>query len=80
MWAENFHVYKLDLEKAMENGTRDQIADNCWIIEKEKKIVTIILYQAHLLVFICEANTAIFKNSKTQDLYFTKIPSFVLFI
>ena len=37
MWAENFHVYKLDLEKAMENGTRDQIADNCWIIEKEKK-------------------------------------------
>ena len=30
-------MYKLDLEKAMENGTRDQIADNCWIIEKEKK-------------------------------------------
>ena len=31
-------MYKLNLEKAMENGTRDQIADNCWIIEKEKKI------------------------------------------
>ena len=32
MWTKNFQMYKLDLEKA-ERGTRDQIANICWIIE-----------------------------------------------
>ena len=32
MWTENFQMFKLDLEKG--RGTRDQIANICWIIEK----------------------------------------------
>ena len=31
----NFQMYKLDLEKA--RGTRDQIANICWIIEKARE-------------------------------------------
>ena len=30
----NFQMFKLDLEKA--RGTRDQIANICWIIEKAR--------------------------------------------
>ena len=35
MWTENFQMFKLDLEKA--RGTRDQIANICWIIEKARE-------------------------------------------
>ena len=34
MWTESFQVFKLDLEKT---GTRDQIANICWIIEKARE-------------------------------------------
>ena len=34
MWTENFHMFKLDLEKTEESG---QIANICWIIEKERE-------------------------------------------
>ena len=44
--TKNFQVYKLDLEKAEElqiksptfAGTRDQIVNICWIIEKAKEL------------------------------------------
>ena len=36
MWTENFQMFKLDLEKG--RGTRDQIANIRWIIEKEREI------------------------------------------
>ena len=32
MWTVNFQMFKLDLEK--DRGTRDQIANICWIVEK----------------------------------------------
>ena len=35
LWTENFHTFKLDLEKAQ--GTRDQITNICWIIEKARE-------------------------------------------
>ena len=35
MWTENFQMFKLDLEKA--RGTRDQIANICWITEKARE-------------------------------------------
>ena len=35
MWTENFHMYKLHLEKA--RGTRDQIANIHWITEKARE-------------------------------------------
>ena len=34
MWTENFHMFKLDLENTEESG---QIANICWIIEKERE-------------------------------------------
>ena len=34
MWTENFQMYKLGLEG---RGTRDQIANICWIIEKARE-------------------------------------------
>ena len=34
MWTENFKMFKLVLEKAEES---DQIANICWIIEKERE-------------------------------------------
>ena len=34
MWTENFQMYNLDLEK---RGTRDQIANIRWIMEKAKE-------------------------------------------
>ena len=36
MWTENFQMYKMDLEKA--RGTRDKIANICWIIEKAREL------------------------------------------
>ena len=36
MWNKKIHLYKLDLEKTG-GGTRDQIANIHWIIEKAKK-------------------------------------------
>ena len=35
MWTKNFQIFKLDLEKA--RGTRDQIANICWNIEKARE-------------------------------------------
>ena len=35
MWTEKFQMFKLDLEKA--RGTRDQIANICWITEKARE-------------------------------------------
>ena len=35
MWTMHFRMFKLDLEKA--EGTRDQIANICWIIEKARE-------------------------------------------
>ena len=35
MWTVNFQMFKLDLEKA--GGTRNQIANICWIIEKARE-------------------------------------------
>ena len=35
MWTVNLGIFKLDLEKA--EGTRDQIANICWITEKARK-------------------------------------------
>ena len=35
MWTKNFQMYKLDLGK--NRGTRDQIANICWIIEKARE-------------------------------------------
>ena len=35
MWTENFQMFKLDLGKA--EGTRDQIANICWIIKKARE-------------------------------------------
>ena len=34
MWTKNFQMYKLGLEKT---GTRDQIANICWIIKKARE-------------------------------------------
>ena len=34
-WTMNFQMFKLGLEKA--EGTRDQIANVCWIIEKARE-------------------------------------------
>ena len=34
MWTVNFQMFRLDLEKAEET---DQIANNCWIIEKARE-------------------------------------------
>ena len=34
MWTENFQMFNLDLEKT---GTRDQIANIHWIIEKARE-------------------------------------------
>ena len=34
MWTKNFHIYKLDLEQAVET---DQIANIHWIIEKARE-------------------------------------------
>ena len=34
VWTENFQMYKLGLEG---RGTRDQIANICWIIEKARE-------------------------------------------
>ena len=36
MWTEEFQMFKLDLEKS--RGTRDQIANIRWIMEKSKRI------------------------------------------
>ena len=36
MWTEKFQMFKLDLEKF--RGTRDQIANICWIIEKAREL------------------------------------------
>ena len=36
MWTVNFRMFKLDLEKA-ERGTRDQIANIHWIMEKARE-------------------------------------------
>ena len=35
MWTENFQIYKVDLSKG--RGTRDQIANIRWIIEKARE-------------------------------------------
>ena len=35
MWNVNFQMFKLDLERR--RGTRDQIANICWIIEKARE-------------------------------------------
>ena len=35
MWTKNFQMYKMDLEKG--RGTRDQIANICWIMEKARE-------------------------------------------
>ena len=35
MWTKNFQIFKLDLEK--DRGTKDQIANICWIIEKARE-------------------------------------------
>ena len=35
MWAENFQMFQLDLEKA--EKPRDQTANICWIIEKARE-------------------------------------------
>ena len=35
MWTENFQMYKLDLQKG--RGTRDQIANSHWILEKPRE-------------------------------------------
>ena len=40
MWIENFQMFKLDLGR----GIRDQIANNCWIIEKARKFQTNIYF------------------------------------
>ena len=37
MWAKNFEMFKLDLEKA-EEPERDQIANIRWIIEKAREL------------------------------------------
>ena len=34
MWTENFQMFKLDLKG---RGTRDQIVNICWILEKAKE-------------------------------------------
>ena len=36
MWTKNFQMFKLDLEKG--RGTRDQIANICWIIKKVREL------------------------------------------
>ena len=35
MWTKNFQMYKLGLEKT--RGTRDQIGNICWLIEKARE-------------------------------------------
>ena len=35
MWTKNFQMYKLGLEK--NRGTRDQIGNICWLIEKARE-------------------------------------------
>ena len=35
MWTVNFQMFKLDLKG---RGTRDQIANICWIIEKARQL------------------------------------------
>ena len=35
MWTEKFQIYKLDFRK--DRGTRDQIANICWIMEKARE-------------------------------------------
>ena len=37
MWIVNFHMFKLGLEKG--RGTKDQIANICWIIEKAREFL-----------------------------------------
>ena len=34
-WTENFQMYKLESERG--RGTRDQVANICWIVEKARK-------------------------------------------
>ena len=34
-WTENFQIYKLESERG--RGTRDQVANICWIVEKARK-------------------------------------------
>ena len=36
MWPKNFQMYNKDLERG--RGTRDQITNICWIIEKAKEL------------------------------------------
>ena len=36
MWPKNFQMYNKDLERG--RGTRDQIINMCWIIEKAKEL------------------------------------------
>ena len=36
MWTENFQMFKLDLGKG--RGTRNQIANICWVVEKAREL------------------------------------------
>ena len=37
MWTLNFQMFELNVEKAEEPETRDQITNICWIIEKKNR-------------------------------------------
>ena len=41
MWTESFQMFKLDLES---RGTRNQISNICWIIEKTREFQKIIYF------------------------------------
>ena len=65
MWIKNFQMFKLGLEKA---GTRDQIANIYWIIEKAREFQEkhlFLLYWLYQSLWLCGSQETV-ENSEWE--------------
>ena len=66
MWTENFQIFKLDSGR----GIRDQIAKNCWVIEKAREFQKNIYFRFinHTKAFDCVDHNKLWKILKEMGI------------